>query len=681
MTSTLKRALCVFLTACMLLIFIPQPKANAQPASGEITTGMGYTLLKTDAQRKLYMEMAEALVNCRAFSPAVDTATISSEELNHTRLMVNSDFPECFWGEASYNHNTPKGMTYAIGHSISAYSQELLDAQMAFNQKVNAIVSSIPSRIQSDKDKAAFLLEYIYNHVEYSEEGNCHNAYGALMDGKAVCDGFASAYVCLLKKAGIKAMIVTGQFYLGGSHAWVALLIDGACYYVEPQASELYLSSREEMPNVLRKAYADLLPSTCNHHTPTTYYQHFMGSGEIVLDESVTIEQVANCFRAAYDSDTMYECLVSYPSGDLHKWVEENKSALLAELGQVDTLFCTLDYGYTEEGCYFTYIGEKSSTASIPVTKISLKHSDILFTSIYQQELLKPRFTPMAASPNVHYESSNPNVATVNEQGVVIPVSNGTATISITADGIRAQCSITVNLENHQHNTLRYVAAGEPSCFHNGNKAYYVCDGCNKWFYDQSATQPIQDLTEVSIPSPGHIYDSNWRQYSDCHIRQCNGTYCWQQEYGDHSDSNGDGICDICNYGAQSTTPTPKPTNPPTTPPTQQTSPSDTTDPSETTTPSNPTNPTDSTVPSVPTSQPTIPSDPTESTSSSDPLAPSVGSTLEASATPSGTTAAGNPEPGNDDHPNSTWIIYVALLLGIGGIISYLIYERKVKSS
>lgn len=60
--------------------------------------------------------------------------------------------------------------------------------------------------------------------------------------------------------------------------------------------------------------------------------------------------------------------------------------------------------------------------------------------------------------------------------------------------------------ENHIHE-LTLVPAKEPTCTEDGNKEYYVCNGCEKWFEDEEGTVEILDKDSVIIPTKGHNYE------------------------------------------------------------------------------------------------------------------------------------------------------------------------------
>jgi hypothetical protein len=61
--------------------------------------------------------------------------------------------------------------------------------------------------------------------------------------------------------------------------------------------------------------------------------------------------------------------------------------------------------------------------------------------------------------------------------------------------------------EPHVHE-LTLVEAEEATCTEDGNSAYYVCDGCGKWFEDATGLAEITDKSAVIIKALGHKWDS-----------------------------------------------------------------------------------------------------------------------------------------------------------------------------
>lgn len=654
--------------------------------------------------------MAQCAADLRP-SLEFDAGNSSIEEIWFVLDMFYADFPEFHWVGNMYG-GSPIILTYsnAEGIVVPAYSQEFLTKYEHFNRKVYQIIEGIPSGLESDLEIVWYLWDYVSTNV--SPHPMHQTAYAALVNGSAACYGYARALACLLKRVGIPAMAVTGTKN-GEPHAWNVVWLDGKCYYLEPQYPPINplcsLEEMEQMGYVLDTAFVSVLSATCNHHIDFPLQEKYTPVfGYVTADAQTPLAKIASHFHGFIEENapSVFTCVINYSGPDFDAWWTANHQEICRLLGISNVHSATYymkdltdDYlGMFVEGTHpsVTISGTLQQNQYFSVYEITLNQNEVYFTSLHQSCDLSPSVFPtFATNTALSCTSSNTNVATVNSEGVITPVGNGTATITVTADGVTASCQVTVNLDLHSHPVpLRRVAARAADCYNNGNKEYYICDDCGEWFEDANAKTIITDKVKHTIPATGHNYSDEWYPFDYYHYRYCTNSRCWSRENTieqGHSDSNGDGACDVCGYGAQSntapsvtepnqTTPTQTPTTPTTTSPTQQTTPPDATDPPETTTPSNPTNPTQSTPPSTPASESTIPSNPTETTSSSNPSNPSIESTPEASSTPVSTTPTGNPEPGNDDHPNSTWIIYAVLLLGVAGIIVYLIYKRKDKS-
>ena len=71
---------------------------------------------------------------------------------------------------------------------------------------------------------------------------------------------------------------------------------------------------------------------------------------------------------------------------------------------------------------------------------------------------------------------------------------------ALSAEYVSAGLSVT---DPHTHQ-LEYVPAKDASCTENGNKAYYVCSVCGKWFEDADAAVRIDDKASVTVYASGH---------------------------------------------------------------------------------------------------------------------------------------------------------------------------------
>ena len=76
----------------------------------------------------------------------------------------------------------------------------------------------------------------------------------------------------------------------------------------------------------------------------------------------------------------------------------------------------------------------------------------------------------------------------------------------------------------HTHN-LTLVDENPATCTTPGNKAYYTCDGCDKWFEDAAGSVEITDKTSVILTANGHT-PSGWKSDADNHWKECTVVGC-----------------------------------------------------------------------------------------------------------------------------------------------------------
>lgn len=112
-------------------------------------------------------------------------------------------------------------------------------ASRAAMEAADAILAQTVTAGMSDYDIAKALHDYLVlncvydydNYLRHTVPAESYTADGALLEGTAVCAGYARAYQLLMQQAGIPCEYVSG--YAGGGHAWNVVEIDGAWYHVD----------------------------------------------------------------------------------------------------------------------------------------------------------------------------------------------------------------------------------------------------------------------------------------------------------------------------------------------------------------------------------------------------------------------------------------------------------------
>ena len=147
------------------------------------------------------------------------------------------DDPMYFWIDRNYLYVPGKGiqiLTYA-----PAYSEDKVEAmKQAMSDAAFLIIGGI-EKSASDYEKVMYVHDYLCENVAYMDDGteNSHNAYGALVNGYCVCEGYSEAFEYLLGLLDVETYTFTGNAQFPGSstvpHSWNAAMIDGELYYFD----------------------------------------------------------------------------------------------------------------------------------------------------------------------------------------------------------------------------------------------------------------------------------------------------------------------------------------------------------------------------------------------------------------------------------------------------------------
>ena len=129
-----------------------------------------------------------------------------------------------------------------------------------------------------------------------------------------------------------------------------------------------------------------------------------------------------------------------------------------------------------------------STTTTVECTGISLNNSNLTFTTGATQTL-SATVTPTNCTQTVTWSSNATGVATVSN-GVVTPVSNGTATITATCGSYSATCTVTVSLK-----TLSSISA----VYTQGSSVVYPSTSLNDLKSNLAVTATYSDNTAATI--------------------------------------------------------------------------------------------------------------------------------------------------------------------------------------
>lgn len=133
-----------------------------------------------------------------------------------------------------------KGGQYHGTIEINVSSYWTTDEQeAAFEKKLASVMEELNLQNASDYDKTRRIYDYITTNVSYDYTHGSNlvfTAYGALNEGKAVCQGYSLLFYKMAKAAGLNAHYLHGIGIDEGSqelHAWNGVMINGIYFLLD----------------------------------------------------------------------------------------------------------------------------------------------------------------------------------------------------------------------------------------------------------------------------------------------------------------------------------------------------------------------------------------------------------------------------------------------------------------
>ena len=207
-------------------------------AAREALAAQPATLAEDDNNIQAAQTIVERVAN------AVKNHTETAEKVNIKDLNLDKDLVlstladlnvRVEGGEAisklSCYYSRDTGLAVAIGLEYCT-AQDVAAMQV----KLDQLVDQANTLCQTDLEKVFYVHEWLVQNIAYDREHlsddvqDDHNLRGALLEGTAVCDGYAKTYALTLRKLGITGVLVTSKDI---GHAWNMVELDGNWYQVD----------------------------------------------------------------------------------------------------------------------------------------------------------------------------------------------------------------------------------------------------------------------------------------------------------------------------------------------------------------------------------------------------------------------------------------------------------------
>lgn len=202
-----------------------------------------------------------------------------SEVLNNSfQLAINAltfDNPELFYIDITkmnlITEITTKAFSTTYRISIGGNGKNYLADEFLDENAVNSAIDSVEqvkneiinlANNETDiVEKIRVIHDYLIDTVEYDATAgrNVYNIYGALIEKKAVCEGYARAYKDILDEMGIPCIIACGiaqnSSGVTETHAWNYVKINGVWYAVDVTWDDPVIIGNGKITDDIRYSY------------------------------------------------------------------------------------------------------------------------------------------------------------------------------------------------------------------------------------------------------------------------------------------------------------------------------------------------------------------------------------------------------------------------------------------
>lgn len=319
----------------------------------------------SEPEEKPVTDTVTASTTAAAAAPAAVETTTTAPEPAPLPEIPREVAPEYIVGDGDvtlYNV-TPIAEAYHSGDR-----SQLDETDLAILDKAAEVIDSVITADMSDYEKELAVHDYIIKNCTYdrgslavipspAEHGG--DPYGVLINGTAICKGYATTFRLFMEMLDIPCETV---FYLdpmssAHDHAWNIVTIDGSPYYVDvtwddPIPDDDERLTYHEYFNVSRHTLdydhelSDSLPET-----PVLTYAY--ASVEL-SPEPNSAEELAALAQSAIEKDNCSVIFIPSPDGIWKKSLSRNSDATFHITGS--ELLTAINGGFNAVGCRLTEI-------------------------------------------------------------------------------------------------------------------------------------------------------------------------------------------------------------------------------------------------------------------------------------------------------------------------------------
>ncbi len=448
-----------------------------------------YDSSKTSSSRNTYEAEVYDLIY-EAFMNLSDSIDLSKYNMNSTQVFeirrkVLYDHTEIFY----YNYkNSSYWSTGKLEFNYTDTKPNVIKQRNELNQRVNDTLSKIITPGMNEFEKQLAIHDYIVLNTAYDYDNYLKNTipkesyttYGTMVKGIAVCQGYTETFKLLLNKVGIDSSIVSSK---GMNHAWNIVNIDGQNYQVDVtwddptpdqkgrvrykylnltdiQMKKDHYWDYSVYPKSTSEKYSMLWDMGSIKKYDKMYYSSTENDYIYSLDDNLVKKQITSVRAPYFDVAGDFIYFSNYSKGGYLSSIKKDGTGEITELNSLHTIDIFFEDGYLNYTEKVSGLKKKlkliNTPSEIKVESISLSKGKLLLKEEQTEKIAVSIYPYNATNKNVTWKSSNPNIASVDQNGSIKGIAEGqTNIIALSTDGNKiAVCNVIVERKDLEYINL-----------------------------------------------------------------------------------------------------------------------------------------------------------------------------------------------------------------------------------
>ena len=322
--------------------------------------GYSYDQLAKDEQ-KLYTELLQAVNSCRSFVPV--KADLTPARLKQIYYYFQADMPQFFWMDG-YSYTTDgDGLVKNMYLKFDSDLQQAKEKWQVLQAKVTQC-AQVLSGLESDYQKSLWINDYLCQNTVYDSDAQMrYTAYGCLVDGSAVCAGYAKAAQLLFYSQDMASIYVRGDSK-GERHGWNIVQLGEDWYHLDVTWNDaVFKNAKEDRPHLytylhvsdemIQKDHAVYQDENCDLPDCTKMDQNYFSVNGLVFADKGTL--AADIAKEAVESFKQKDYTVDFMLGgkltgdDLFDGGMSSVYRLIKQKMGYAPVSYTYSYSYNEE--------------------------------------------------------------------------------------------------------------------------------------------------------------------------------------------------------------------------------------------------------------------------------------------------------------------------------------------